>query len=462
VENKILGPVLLWHSDQPKLQQATIGPCRDPLLKKLSTAALKKWLGVFAGYSGVQCLVQATGYLSGILIIHALDKREYAIYTIAGSMLGALNLLSDVGVSSALTAVGGRIYDNNTRLGRLLGSALRFRQRLAAVAASIGLPVFGWMLLKNEATVAFLFLVMAPVLVTCYWQLHYQVYLVVLKLRTQVYRLQKLDIYGSAARLLLLLLLLSTFPSVIGCLLVAAITAWFQLRILKGWIQSEITVDSESTEFASEISSSVKQLLASVIFYLLQGQLAIVLISIFGKTENIAEIGALSRLAAIFSILGAIISNIIAPRYARYSAPESLRSRFLQMAASSILLGSVLTVLAISFPSQLLLLLGPQYKNLVKEVSLMIGLASLTFATASMWSLNLSKGWTKGAWIQIPTTVLVQIVLLCILDFSQVSGILWFNLISTIPFFGLQFWLWRNGLKTSIKNAGHFVIENTG
>jgi len=53
------------------------------------------------------------------------------------------------------------------------------------------------------------------------------------------------------------------------------------------------------------------------IYYCLQGQITVWLISIFGNADSVADVGALSRLAVVFSVLGALSSEIVFPAFAR-------------------------------------------------------------------------------------------------------------------------------------------------
>src|SRR5216684_345709 len=79
----------------------------------------------------VPTAVQTLGFAAGILIVRGLPKREYAFYTIGNTMLATILLLADSGISSALTAIGGRVWQDDHRLGRLLTTTLQLRRQLA-------------------------------------------------------------------------------------------------------------------------------------------------------------------------------------------------------------------------------------------------------------------------------------------------------------------------------------------
>jgi hypothetical protein len=53
--------------------------------------------------------------------------------------------------------------------------------------------------------------------------------------------------------------------------------------------------------------------------------------------------------------------------------------------------------------------------------------------TSTLWLLNAARAWTAGSWINIPLTIATQLLLIPFVDFSTVSGVLTFNLISALP-----------------------------
>jgi|SRR6266516_253031 len=407
------------------------------------------WLRVLGRYVSVQVLVQALGFLSGIFVVHMLDKREYALYTIAGTMQGALNLLSDIGVSSALTAIGGKVWQDSGRLGQLVKSAVQFRWWLARFSVLTVTPVFCWMLLDHGARYGYAALIIIAILVGSFFQLQFNVYVVVPKLRAQIDRIQKLDLCGAVLRLLTLVAVSFICLNVPLALGAAALSAFVQYKILSGWVRESVDLQTRVNEHdGKEITERVKQLLPTVIFYLLQGQLTIWLISVFGRTENVAEIGALTRLTAFFSLFGAVMSNIVAPYYARTQDLSRVRHLYLQITALAVVISIFLISMSVRFPSQFLWILGPKYMGLKHEVSLMVGAACLNFLISTMWVLNMTKGWTKHAWLQIPLTITTQVVSLPYLDLSAVSGVLCFGIVSAFPVFVLQFWLFRAGFQS--------------
>jgi len=77
--------------------------------------------------------------------------------------------------------------------------------------------------------------------------------------------------------------------------------------------------------------------------------------------------------------------------------------------------------------------LGSKYAHLRYELLLMVGGAVVGSLTGTFWALNASKAWVAGAWLYIPLTLATQIALIPYTNFSSVTGVLMFNLLSAVP-----------------------------
>src|SRR5262249_4271194 len=115
--------------------------------------------------------------------------------------------------------------------------------------------------------------------------------------------------------------------------------------------------------------------LPNTIFYCFYGQVTVVVISIFGNSTQIAEVGAVGRLGAIFTILGSIMSTIALPWFARTQCRGALARKYAQILVAYAAGGLTLLILASLARSQLLWLLGPKYAGLEPIVGWIIASA---------------------------------------------------------------------------------------
>jgi len=135
----------------------------------------------------------------------------------------------------------------------------------------------------------------------------------------------------------------------------------------------------------------------------------------------------------IFAVLSNLLANVFAPAFARCHDPAKLRRLYVDILGIVAAFSLLVVAGAAFFPDQFLFVLGNKYAHLHRELLLMVGGAVLSALTGTFWALNASKAWVAGAWLYIPLTLLIQVVLIPFTDFSSVSGVLIFNLYSAIP-----------------------------
>ncbi len=393
-------------------------------------------LKIIGKFVSIQIVVQALSLVSGILLVRTLDQQQYAYFTIANTMQSTMNLLADIGVSISLSAIGGKVWQDRYRFGQLINTAMRLRYYLAAITVPVIAPILIWMLIHNGASLIYAVLIFIVVLVGLNFQLTADVLIVVPRLNSQISRIQKLDLISAFFRLIFLGLGYLTFLNAGVAIASSSLASGLQRFVLGGWvsenIDTELPVNNEDKKF---ILKTIKNTLPSTIFFCFQGQLNIFLISIFGKTTNIAEIGALGRISIIFTLINSVMTAIILPSFSRCQSSRILKKRYFQILGMFLLFGMLLIYFAGTFSSEVLWFLGGKYNHLKNELVLMSTLALVNSFIGIMSSLNLSKAWIDYVWIEIPIRLVMQVILLIFLDISTVKGILLLSLLSNIsPF----------------------------
>jgi hypothetical protein len=205
----------------------------------------------------------------------------------------------------------------------------------------------------------------------------------------------------------------------------------------------------ENAEDRREMIRLIKHLAANAIFFCLQGQITIFLISIFAKRANsIAEVGALGRLALIFAVITNLLTNVFVPAFARCQSERKLRWLYAAIVGGVTAFSVLVVAGAAIFPDQFLFVLGNNYSHLHREVLLMAGGTVLAALAGTLWALNASKAWVAGSWLYIPLTLCTQVALIPFIDFSSVRSVLTFNMISVIPSLLLNIGLSYRGFRS--------------
>ena len=414
------------------------GPISPPVLNEASTPVIRRALHrarVVSNFAFVQGAVQVIGFFSGILLIRHLDQREYAYFTIANTMQGTLNVLADIGISIGLVSIGGRVWHDRHRFGQLVNTALGLRRKLGLVSVIVVVPILYYLLVKNGAATSYTALLIVAVLVGLVVQLSIGVLSVVPRLRADISRIQTIDLSGAIARLLALAALMYLFLNGAVALAIGSATLLLQYWMLRRYVAGVIDVTApENPEDRAAMRGFIRSQAANAVFFCLQGQITVFLISIFGRqVSSIAEVGALGRLAMIFAVLSHLLANVFAPAFARCQDPTRLRWQYAAILSAVAAFSLVIVGAAYFFPQQFLFVLGNKYAHLGRELLLMVGGAVITTMASTLWSLNAAKAWVAGSWLYIPLTLATQLALIPFTDFASVPGVLTFNLISAMP-----------------------------
>ena len=412
--------------------------------------AWKSKAKTLARFTTLQTAVQAILAVSGFLIVRVLSKSEYAAYTIAASLLTLLNALTDCGIGWGLNAVGGPIHNDSARLQGLITIALRLRGYLTIVAIPMTALSAFYLLRKNGVswpnTVALTIIVIG----TIWGTFLTTIYGVSLRLRALYTIAQKFDLLGACLRLILVASMAFFFLNAVYAVLITAITITVQGLLLRHKAQGMLHAEpkAEESDRRALVGMMKKQALATL-FFAYQGQIAIWIISIFGSPEKVAEVGALTRLAILFSIIGGIVTGLAAPTLARCNSLKQLAQLFSVELGVYTVFAASLFILSLLFPGALLSILGGKYESLTKEVPLIVGAAVIGGLVTVIHSLALSRGWIWQTWTIPIAALLVQLISAAFLRLDTVAGVLWFGIFSALPTLIITSYMVTRGLWTS-------------
>ncbi len=412
--------------------------------------AWKKKAKTLLTYSGLQTLVQATLALSGFLIVRILEKPEYAAYTIAASLQTLLNALTDCGIGWGLNAVGGRIWSDSARMRGLIAIALRLRSYLAFVAVPMTVISAFYLLRKNGVSWQSTIALTAGVIATIWGTFLTTIYAAPLRLRSLYTTVQKFDLLGACLRFVLLAILASFFLNAIGAVLITAIVVTVQGMLLRRSVDKTLVGEPKGDESdrRSLVGLMKKQALATL-FFAYQGQITIWIISIFGSTEKVADVGALSRLAIIFAVIGSIITGLAAPTLARCSSLKRLAQLFVVEFGVYVVFAAALFWVSFAFPKELLLILGGKYASLTHEVPLIVSISVIGGMIAVVHTLALSRGWIWQTWTIPLATFATQLISAAFVPLNIVAGVLWFSIFSLLPTLIITSYMVTRGFWTS-------------
>lgn len=380
---------------------------------------------VLARFALVQSLVQAATLVTGIIIVRAVGKEDYAHYTVANGWLGALVTLSNSGVGDAATAIGGRVWQDAERLGRVVRTAMRLRRWLAATAIGPVALILVWTLRETGCDLSTILILTLLVVLAGVCQITYGIWVIVPRLKGEIRRLQRLDIFGAATRLVLTAIAAATFLDARSALLVSLIAFAAQLLMLRHWMLAGVDLKGPiDLDVRREMKAIVLRQWPNEVNGVFQGQISVVLLSFFGTVGGVADLGALTRISMVFLVLGSVMGSIVLPRYARCQDPARLRVLYIEIVVLHLLLACLPVLATIVAPDLILWVLGPRYHGLSVELVLVAVNAALMSVAGVTWGLNTVRGWIFPWWLALPIGFATQIVAMAVIGVATVRQVL--------------------------------------
>lgn len=401
------------------------------------------WTKLIIITGAAQFGIQIITLLSGILIIRQLSTNEYAFYTLANSVLGTMTVLADGGISTSILAIGGRVWQDREKLGSVFVTGLYLRKRLAIASLIVTIPILLYLLFLHHASWWMGILIALSIIPYFSTALYGTLLQIAPKLHQDIPVLQKNQLALNAGRFALLILTLFVFPYSFVAILAAGIPQIFANRHLQK-ISTEYTDWNQiwNPEVKKEIIGFIKKILPGSIYYCLSGQITIWLISIFGSTLAVAQIGALGRIAIIVSVFNMLFATLIYPRFAKVlNSRKLLLNRYLQIQVGVLALSFFIIAFAWVFSSQILWILGAEYADLTHELVLNIIGTCFGLIAGVSFNLSTSRGWVLNPFVMISINIVSTILGVWLFDVATINGVLIFNIfISCIQI--MMYWIY--------------------
>ncbi len=378
-------------------------------------------------FAAVQALVQVLSILTGFVLVRHLTKEDYAWFTIASGMTAGLSILADSGIGSAVTSLAGSVWENGKRLADLMAAALCARVRSSALAVVLLLPTTFYLLCRNHAPVLTAVVITVLVVLPLGWVTRISVLTVVNRMHHRTREIQIAELAAASSRSVFTILpTVMGYGSAIVAMGAMCVSHWFQARMVKRQVEPLLVHGAampDEEDFAPRIRRIMRQMLPSCLFVAFQGQLSIMLISVFASNSQVADLGALTRLGIVFTIAGAPMAQLVPPRIAKCQSARRLGWMIGLVAGAYAVFASGVLCLIYFESGWFLWLLGPAYAHLHHELLLVTVAASLGGMNSAMWCMNFARGWTRYAWLNVPVSLVLQVVGVLVFRVDTVAGV---------------------------------------
>lgn len=394
------------------------------------SSRVSEWLKLLAVTGSTQILVQATGFISAILIIRLLPTDEYALYTLANTLLSNLIILGDSGIANGVMSEGGKVWQDKTKLGKVLATGMSLRFKFARYSLLATTPPFLYLLYHHHAGWGTSILIILSIIPAFYAATIGSLYEIAPKLRQDIIPLQKIQLGAAIGRMGLIVMSLFAMPLTIVATLAAGIAQiWANKKTLQVSKNYADSTQAPDPIIEKRLVGMSRRMLPEAIYICLSGQITIWLISFFGSTAAVAEAGALTRLTTVISLFSMLFAALMVPRFARMATGGLLLRRYIQIQLGMLVMFGLIVLGVYLLSTQILWVLGPAYSDLQLELVLMMTGSALYVIGQSCFLLCASKTWVINPIISIPLSLCTIAISAFTIDISSLAGLFTLNIV---------------------------------
>jgi O-antigen/teichoic acid export membrane protein len=396
-------------------------------------ARIIEWGKLISITGSAQVAVQMISFICGLMIIRLLPTKDYAVYTLATTMLGTMTMIADGGITTGVISQAGKVWQNRYKLGSVLNTGIYLRNKMAIVCMLLCIPIFFYMLEHHKVGWQVSIPIVISLILVYYANLSGIIIDFPLKLWQDVKSLQKIQVITNLGRLLVCLALF-LFPFTFIAIIASCFPQLWSNRKTKNASKKYADFSQpQDVVVKKEIVKIVRKMLPNALYYSISGQLTIWIISLNGSITALAQIGALGRLMMILMMINIIFNTVFTPRIARMpNNPKLLLIRFFQIQAGLLVVCSFILFFVWQFPSEVLWILGNKYAGLKDELILSVLASCLGLFSAVAVSFCSSKGWAINPFVFIPISVLSIIIGVATFKISTIQGVLLYNVFTTV------------------------------
>ncbi len=399
-----------------------------------------------------QVLVQGINAITGLALVRGMSKADYAWFTVAGSFLATLNLLGDGGITTGITTLGGRTHEDSGRFSRLLHESLRLATLLSTVGFFLALPFYIGIYLKISAPQSVIIGVAGLALLSARPTVVTSVLNAANRVQKKISAVQTTDLIAASARLVLTMGIAAAGAlTILPVMATTASTIWLQALMVKSTAKPLLVSPDAPGDERSQLIGFVRVLYLNNAFFCVQGQVCTWIIGALGTSNELADLGALTRLTVIFTAVTAPIGYLAVPAVARAKSRQAVLNRIIWTLGAIIFGLAVLVAAGVLAPWAFLWLLGEKYVHLQAELPLALASQAVSILTTLAWSLVLARGWVRHAWFTVVTAIIGYGLGALTCELHTVSGILWFSFVAALP--TLLFCAWVIMQKLRVENV---------
>jgi hypothetical protein len=405
--------------------------------------------------SGVETFGVAVGGIAGLLIVNVLPKDQYAAYTFLVACMTLVLGVTDLGLAHCCLPVVGQ---RTREVPWVVGACQQvFRKRWLLLG--LGLVIVGpyWFYTSREHAwggAAYLLgsgLMLFVVLLALREHFANTVLLILGHIST----LNRIGLTSNIVRIsfvAIVLLLPITSWSMAGVVAATAASSFASVTLYRRALRAREIPDhrldaDDARRVDAQVLRIAKPLVLPAIFYQVQGVITVFLVSIFGTSNMIAEVGAFGRLTMVLIVVDRVTNILLFPVIARTPLGPRLGKIVVLVHLAYLGMMSVMLVTSFALPQYWILLLGEKYRSMEPLVWMVFLTSILMSASGFAFRTLTVRGATAGQGFSIPVTLVTQVLYLWLVGVSDLRSVLGFGIATSVANFVYQYALlalrWR-------------------
>jgi O-antigen/teichoic acid export membrane protein len=356
-----------------------------------------RWSRLSLEFALAQGIGQSAGLITGLIYVRLMPVDQYALYAIGLTSLAFLSTGSDLGLTSSLNYFWRESSRNGCGIEAIIATVRRLRLVLLILVSFVSGAFLLKTTIERNLSMISVFACFGLVVAIAAARLRTTLDIQLMRLEGLQRESYYCEVTGSITRLLVAVAMIVTgiTTALFGLAggLLGTLSTLAALRGFSGTPRSKSHLGER--EIWRKLLGYITPTAFTTVVYMVQLPAVLWLALTFGGKTLLAETFAVGRIGAIYGLMGIFVSAVIGPRLARTS-DDAHFARTVGLFLLALVLLSIGTILVTYLaPSALLLLIGPKYAHLEREVVLSIVSASFELLTAFLAMANRLRGWVR-------------------------------------------------------------------
>jgi O-antigen/teichoic acid export membrane protein len=396
--------------------------------------------------------VQALNLITGLFLVRALSVEAYAQYSLALGFQATAMSLTSLGLTDSIVPLVGDRFADLKLVGRYVNAARNLRSRLFVIVAPACAILFHLVARTRGWGTAIELTLSSSILLSLYVNVTVACYSAPLILNRRLFDYYLGQVLAGAIRVIGCIsaagmrVLGAGSASLLGagCLFLNALIAREKAT---GLMDLPKRTDRATNK---EVLSCMLPVMPAIIFAAFQPQMSLFLVSIFGKTLQIAQVAALSRIAQVFLIFN-MFNTIVVEPYVAKTRIEDLASTYCRFLGAAAAVATAITSLCFTFPDWVTLILGPKYKDLRGVVPWVVLASSVSTFANLIWVMNRSRRWLfwRGSFLEIACILASQSAFVITMGINTALKAALFSLVTALSILAAHSYVTMYGFRHS-------------